>query len=193
METRNQHIKDFDNITIYSFLMGPLWFFVLNGFEWKTSISAFAHLPVGNQFLGMYLAVVGFAFLGDWAGNRERWYNLVSALSIWGVAAFTMYDHHILHYCFAIMFYVTTNVTMITRVEKGTLQRKIRWFISLVCSIILILSVSTPLMTILVGEWIGMVPMSVLLAGGKNNKTYLEMFLNWSKNKMFFKKIDLWN
>jgi hypothetical protein len=177
METRNQHIKDFDNIWIYSLLLGPFGLFALNGFQWKESVSAFAEMPVGNQFLGMYLFGVGLTFLGDWGGNRERWWNLISALSIWGVASFTMYDHQVLHYCFAGLFFATTNVTMITRVDKGTKERKIRWWISGISTLILVLSVSTSLMTILVGEWIGIVPMAVLLAGGKNNKTYLEKLL----------------
>lgn len=180
----NKHAKDFSNILIYSFLLGPLGLYFLNGMKWKTSISAFAEMEVGNQFLGMYLAIVGITFLSDWGGNRERYYNAISGLSIWGVAAFTMYDNMYLHYGFAAIFFINTNVTMITRVEKGTFSRKLRWWVSGVSSVVLILSVATPLFTILVGEWIGMSPMAVLLAGGKNNKTYLEMFLSWLNNKM---------
>lgn len=179
----NQHEKDYIHYIAFGSLLIPLILFFMNGMIWKESISAYAHLNVGNQYLGIMLSFVSGLFIKDYIQNRgTRYYNLISGISLLGVAWFDMYSFQILHYIFAIIFFATTIITMVTRAEKG-LPRKIRFIVAALVTICLSLGVATPVLSILQAEWIGMMPMAMLLAGESNNKSYLEQFIRFLQKK----------
>lgn len=176
MEQTNQHRKDFITAYIIFLMLIPLWLRLEEG-VWRDSISSYFRMSGESHSFTLYMVMVFAAFLYDFGGNRQRWWNLISALSMLGLTKFDMYNTPIEHYCFAGVFFATTNITMILRMDKNSIRRKFAWLVSGFTTLVLILSVATPLLTILAGEWVGLIPMGILLIVGIHNKsTWIERF-----------------
>ena len=162
-------LKDLQNLKIWKAfslqLIVPI-LVVCNEGVWLNSISAYVnYTPVafGALFMAAFLL-----FFEDGFVNRERRYNLTIGLSLLLIMVFNHLTYPIIHYLFAIYFFIGSQVFMIWKSSKE--QRWWKILISIGVNIAGVLCFVFNLFSILTFEWIAMLPMSVHFAGEEKGK-----------------------
>ena len=139
------------------FLLIPIILWAINGFVLLDSISAYAKYT--PMTFALSLGLSGALFMYDGFGEKNRWYNIYIGASLFGVVLFSMYDHKIIHYTFATIFFIGSLFNMVYFSSS-----KERWF-----KIITVIGVLIGMMgtfvfdwySIFFAEWIGMLPISI--------------------------------
>ena len=140
------------------FLFIPLILILVNDGVVLKSISAYAkYTPMTFSSL---LSLASAIFIYDGIlEHKSRWYNIYIGLSLLGVVYFDMYNHFIIHYIFAGIFFLGSLFNMVYFSSKK--QR----FIKLLVAFIVLLGMSGHyifnLYSLFWAEWFAMIPMSI--------------------------------
>lgn len=142
-------------IQALAFLLIPLVLYLLNG-DLLSSISAYVnYTPVAFTFM---LTLAACLFIYDGLTTEERWYNIYIGASLFGVITLNHLDYPILHYTFAVVFFIGSLVNMVA--FSSTSERLLKFL----TAIAVLFGMSGCFIfnwySIYWAEWIGMVPIS---------------------------------
>ncbi len=149
---------------------------ILTTWEVRPSISNYAYSEY-NHFFVMLLTFAGSVFIfngtqddkhqiGKYKAN-SKWYNIVTGLSLIGVAITPHLDYPILHFSCAGLFFLSGAVNMV--LFSSTKQR---WFKSLGASVIIISLLGSFVFnySLAIAEQIALLPIALNLLGEITNK-----------------------
>ena len=134
----------------------PLILRIITGY-WDKSVSDYAYSNA-NNVLCCLLTISSVLFVYNSAYNNKHWYNTILGLSLLGVALFPNRDFPIIHYVFASIFFVGSIAT--TSLSSSIFLKNTKYVLSAIISIALILHFIFNLFSLLVAEWIGIIPIS---------------------------------
>ena len=165
-----KRIKKLLNISFILLLFMPLILSLIDG-EIRTSISNYAYSNHSQIFVGL-LTFAGSMLIVDGCKDdlitRNKWYSIVLGLSLIGVAITPHKDFLILHYSFAGIFFIGSLFAMI--LFSSPKQRLLKMIFGLVIIISMLGHFAFNWYSLLVAEWIGMLPIIINYMGENNNK-----------------------
>jgi len=149
--------RDLNTFQAIVFLCIPLILFLVNGCRLEKSISDYANVtPLVFAFL---LTLSGRVFFDDGFVSRQRWYNIIPGIGLFGVVLFLNTEFPILHYAFAGIFFLGSLFNMVLFSSRK--QRPLKILVAL----FVLFGMSGHYLfgwySLFWAEWIGMVPISV--------------------------------
>lgn len=143
----------------------PLMLIVISG-ETRESISDYAYSDY-NMFFVMLLTIAGTLFINNGV-TSNKFYNSLLGLSLFGIALIPHLDYPILHYSFAFIFFGGSIFIMIYFSSKK--QRIYKIIASVIILIALVGVYLFKWYSLLIAEWIGLVPLCLHFVGESLNK-----------------------
>lgn len=144
----------------------PLILILVTG-EVRTSISDYAYSQYSYLFASL-LTLAGTMFIFNGSAYITKWYHIVSGVALIGVVLTPHKEYVILHYVFAGIFFMGNIITMI--IFSSTKQRKWKLGVGVFILIILMGVYITKSYSLLVAEWIGMLPICLHFIGEELGK-----------------------
>lgn len=123
--------------------------------NWRGAISNYAYSEYAYIF-NTLITIGGTLFLTNYLLNKKHWYNLLIGLSLIGVSITPHLDYAIAHYIFAAIFFLGSFLSILFDKEKTFRYVKLATVLFAVITIICSLVFKYP--SLLVAEWIGMLP-----------------------------------
>tara|TARA_R110002051_G_scaffold137637_1_gene210117 strand:- start:164 stop:697 length:534 start_codon:yes stop_codon:yes gene_type:complete len=157
------NFRDFKTFNSVFLLTIPIWLWMANGFVWEKSISQFAN--TSPLAFGILMTMSWMTIFIDGFVERHRWYNWVCGLALFGVTVFINTLFPLLHYGFAIVFFILPSIMMLYFSFKEK-KRLVKIILRLSSNVVIFAGLGHfvfHLYSILVLEWIGMFPMSAML------------------------------
>lgn len=142
-------------------LLHPLILMAVNR-EIRSSISNYAYADFSPLFV-VLITVAGTLFITNGTIHREKWYNIVLGCSLVGIALTPHLDFPVLHYTFAGLFFLGSVATMI--IFSSAAQREIKIVLGTLIILSLLNYFITEMYSLLVAEWIGILPISIHFIG----------------------------
>lgn len=161
-----KRLKKLEVILAVFLLFIPLMLIVVNG-EVRNSISDYAYSK-NNLVFGSLLAISSALFVYNGTMNREKWYNIVLGVSLLGTAVTPHLDYPVWHYSFAALFFLGSVTTMI--VFSSAAQRELKIVLGTLIVLALLGYYITEMYSLLIAEWIGILPISIHFIGESLNK-----------------------
>ena len=144
-------------VTLAALLMfTPFVLRLLDGY-YRLSISNYAYSQYDYVF-AMLLTLAGALFIYNGLGFKRHWYNFILGISLLGVVLTPHLDYPLLHYTFASVFFVGS-VSAIG-LSSNVAFRGFKFLVSGIVTIALVLHFICGAFSLLVAEWIGIVPIS---------------------------------
>ena len=147
-------------------LLMPLILFLVTG-EWRSSISNYAYSDESYWFV-LLMTLAGFLFIFNGVIRAKKFYNIALGAMLLIIAVTPHLSFPIVHYSAAIQFFMGSVIVMIAYSSKGQ-----RWF-KIIAGAIIIIALLVHFLfntySLLVAEWIGMVPISLHFIGESLNK-----------------------
>ena len=147
-------------------LFTPLVLILATG-EVRSSISNYAYSSMNHLFATL-LTIAGTMFIFNGTAYNTRWYNIVLGLSLIGVALTPHYDFPILHYTFAVIFFLGSVVVMIVFSSKE--QKPLKVYFGSLIIIGLLGHFWCNFYSLFWAEWIGMLPITIHYLGESTGK-----------------------
>lgn len=160
--------KDFSKLQIgkaFLLLLIPFILQIKSG-EWLPSISAYYYSDARDEFV-ILLTLAGLLYANDGI-LKNKWWNISIGASLIGVAYFPHIDYNILHYLFAGYFFLGTSFSMVLFSSKD--QRKYKVLVTILIILFMCLHFIFDLFSLLVAEWLCMIPMSLHFIGESTGK-----------------------
>ncbi len=143
----------------------PAILIVVSG-ELRDSISDYAYSSVDNLFSGMlWLASSMFCYNAMYTDKKYNWFIAISLL---GVSLTDHIEFPTIHYIFASLFFIGSIFVMV--VFSSVKQRVFKIYIGAVIIIALLGYFSFRWYSLLVAEWICLLPISIHFIGESLNK-----------------------
>ena len=142
-------------------LLHPLILMAVNK-EIRPSISNYAYADFNYLFVAI-LTVASALFAYNGVIHREKWYNIVLGCSLLGVALTPHLDFPVLHYSFAGLFFFGSVATMV--IYSSAAQRELKIVLGTFIVLALLNYFITGMYSLLVAEWIGILPISIHFIG----------------------------
>lgn len=142
-------------------LLHPLILIAVNK-EIRPSISNYAYSDFNYVFVSI-LTVASALFVYNGVIHREKWYNIVLGCSLLGVAFTPHLDYPVLHYSFAGLFFIGSVATMI--IFSSPAQRELKITLGTLIVLALLGYFITGMYSLLIAEWIGILPISIHFIG----------------------------
>lgn len=161
-----KRLTTFETILSAFLFFMPLILILVNK-EVRPSISNFAYSE-HNQFFVVLLSLAGVMFIYNALLNEQRNYNYFLGFSIIGVAMTPHLHYPIMHYGFAIIFFIGSVFAMV--VYSSTKQRFYKIIAGLLIILAIIFHYAFNVFSLLVAEWIGLLPICLHFIGESNNK-----------------------
>ena len=154
------------------FLFVPLLLIIVDNGNVRASISDYAYGCVDGNIIttlvfGFLIGASGFLF-ADNGVTKNKWYNIVLGISLLIVAITPHKDYTIIHYTAAVIFFTGSCAAMI--IYSSTKQRVYKIIASIVIVVALVAHFIFNWWSLLVAEWIGMLPISIHFIGESLNK-----------------------
>ncbi len=152
----SKDIKRLEISVAFLLMFIPLILKLIDG-SWRPSISdyVYSHQSFAFAFL---LTLAGSMFLYNGIGYKRHWYNSILGVSLFGVVCTPHLDYPIWHYFFATNFFVGSVVSI--GLSSNIAFRGFKFFISGIVVLGLILHFAFNLFSLLVAEWIGIIPIA---------------------------------
>jgi hypothetical membrane protein len=167
MENR---IKKLLNISFVWLLFLPALLIYVDG-SVRTSISNYAYSHYNYVFVAL-LTFAGAMLVVDGCKDdtitRNKWYSIVLGLSLIGVAVSPHKDYTVIHYSFAAIFFLGSLVAMV--LFSSPKQRFLKMIFALIILVSMIGHFAFNWYSLLIAEWIGMLPIIINFTGENNNK-----------------------
>ncbi|UYW02128.1 hypothetical protein K5I29_04300 [Flavobacterium agricola] len=135
--------------------------------EIRPSISDYAYSKSNDVFTAL-LTIAGALFIYNGVINREKWYNIVLGCSLIGIGVTPHLDYAVLHYSFAALFFIGSIAVMI--IYSSQQQRFLKVMLALIVLTALIGCFAFKWYSLLVAEWIGLIPIAVHFIGESTQK-----------------------
>lgn len=135
--------------------------------EVRSSISNYAYSSAEHLF-AMLLSIASAMFIVNGTAYNKKWYNIVLGCSLIGVIMTPHLDHPLLHYSFAGLFFVGSVFVMIY--FSSAQQRAIKITAGTIIILAMLGHFITNFYSLLVAEWIGLLPISIHFIGESLNK-----------------------
>ena len=139
--------------------------------EIRTSISNYAYSKYSFVFVCLF-TFAGSMLIVDGCKDdyftRNKWYSIVLGLSLIGVALTPHKDYSILHYSFASIFFIGSLFSMV--LFSSPKQRPLKMIFGFVIIISMLGHFAFNWYSLLIAEWIGMLPIIINYTGENNNK-----------------------
>jgi len=161
----NNRIKKLEQIlSLLLLLIVPVLWLVTG--ELRSSISDYAYSSADNLFVGLlWLSGAMFFYNAMYSG---KYYNWAVGISLIGVSLTDHLDHPILHYSFAVLFFLGSMFVMTFYSSKK--QRIYKIIAAAFMMLSLMGHFIFDLYSLLIAEWICMVPLSIHFLGESLNK-----------------------
>lgn len=154
MKQRSQ-ILEFSLAIILNFV--PLILFWIDG-TWRSSISDYAYSEYSYVFVFL-ITLSGSLFVFNGFGLQRHWYNIILGLGLFGVCLTPCRDNPTIHYVFASVFFVGSVLAIqLSSDRRYRLQKNI---ISVPIGLALVAHFLFGWYSLLVAEWISIVPIAV--------------------------------
>lgn len=156
-----ENSKDIKRLEIsIAFLMIfiPLILKLIENKPFRSSISDYAYSDYSYWFVFL-LTLAGSLFLFNGIGYKRHWYNSVLGGSLFGVVLFPHLDYSLLHYFFAIIFFIGSILSI--GLSSNIAFRNFKFLISGIILMGLLLHFIFNLFSLLFAEWIGIIPISI--------------------------------
>ncbi|MES2813244.1 MAG: hypothetical protein V4670_12290 [Bacteroidota bacterium] len=134
----------------------PLILRLLDG-TWRPSISNYAYSNY-NYVFALLLTLAGTLFLYNGLGFKRHWYNGIIGVSLIGVVLTPHLDYPILHYSFASTFFLGSVLAI--GLSSNIAFRGFKYLVSAIVVLGLIMHFAFGTFSLLVAEWIGIIPIS---------------------------------
>lgn len=134
--------------------------------EWLDSISAYYYSPAKDDFI-ILLIIAGLLYSNDGL-LKSKWWNVSIGVSLIGVAYFPHIDYYFLHYLFASYFFLGTSLSMVIFSSKE--QRIYKIIVAIIIVLVMCSHFFLGLFSLLVAEWVCMVPMALHFIGESTGK-----------------------
>lgn len=144
-------------------LFTPLILICITG-EIRPSISDYAYSNYKGLFV-MLLTIAGMLYLNN-SITAKQYHNGFLGLSLLGVALTPHLHYPILHYGFAVFFFLGSVFVMI---YFSSAEQRLYKIIAGAVIVYALVSIYTHGLSILIAEWIGIVPISIHFIGEKLN------------------------
>jgi hypothetical protein len=135
----------------------PLILRLTDGF-WRLSISNYAYSNSNYVFV-MLLTLAGTMFIYNGLGFKRHWYNGVLGVSLLGVVLTPHLDYPICHYFFATTFFFGSVLAI--GLSSNVAFRGFKYLVSAIVMLGLIMHFAFGTFSLLVAEWIGIIPISI--------------------------------
>ena len=160
------NFRDLKSTQAILFLSIPVILYLVNGCKLEMSISDYADkIPLTFSYL---LTLSGVLFFYDGYVDRRRWFNIVIGASLFGVVLFSNTDYPIIHYSFALIFFLGSIFNMIKFSSKK--RRVFKIIISIFIIVAMLGHYVFDLYSLFFAEWIGMLPISLHYVFKLHNK-----------------------
>lgn len=137
--------------------MIPLILYVVDG-VWRSSISEYAYSQFSYVFVFL-VTLSGSLFLFNGFGFQRHWYNIILGLCLFGVSLTPHREYTALHYmCAGIFFLGSVLAIQLSSDKRWRLQKNL---ISIPIMIGLLAHFLFGWWSLLVAEWVSIVPISV--------------------------------
>lgn len=135
----------------------PLILFWVDG-TWRTSLSDYAYSPYAYVFVFL-ITLGGAMFMFNGFGFQRHWYNIILGVALFGIVLTPHRDFSTMHYVFAGVFFVGSILAIQFSSDKRfRLQKNL---ISLPIAFSLVMHFAFGWVSLLIAEWIGIVPISI--------------------------------
>lgn len=135
----------------------PLILKLSENLAFRDSISNYAYSTVSHVFV-LLLTLSGSLFLYNGIFFKRHWYNSLLGISLFGVALTPHLEFKILHYLFATIFFLGSIISI--GLSSNIAFRGFKFLISGIVLFALSLHFAFNLFSLLIAEWIGIVPIS---------------------------------
>jgi hypothetical protein len=125
---------------------------------WLSSISAYAYSSCDYVYVFL-LTLAGTLFIYNGIGYKRHWYNVILGISLCGVALTPYLDYKTLHYLFAGTFFLGSVLAI--GLSSNVAFRGFKYLVSAIVLIGLIMHFALGSFSLLVAEWIGIIPISI--------------------------------
>jgi len=165
-------MKPISRLTKFETILGSFLFFIplililLTG-EVRSSISDYAYSDK-SYLLPTLLTLSGSLFMYNGVIREKKWYNIILGFSLIGVALTPHLDYKILHYTFTMIFFIGGSIVMVVFSSKK--QRIYKYIASSIMTLSILLSFGFNVFSVLIGEWIGLLPVTIHFIGESLNK-----------------------
>lgn len=161
----SKRINNLYAIKAAALLLMPLLLIIAEGNE-RASISDYAYSSVSILYV-MLITIAGTLFINN-SITTGKWYNAVLGVCLLGVALTPHKEYPILHYTFAAWFFAWSVFVMIY--YSSAKQRAFKIVAGAVIVLAMLGGLAFNWWSILIGEWIGLVPICVHFIGETYNK-----------------------
>lgn len=134
----------------------PIILKLLDG-NWRPSISNYAYSNF-NYVFAFLLTLAGSMFLYNGIGYKRHWYNAILGISLFGVVLTPHLHYSLFHYIFASIFFLGSILSI--GLSSNIAFKNFKYFISIIVIISLILHFIFNLFSLLISEWIGIIPIA---------------------------------
>lgn len=135
----------------------PMILFLSDG-SWRSSISDYAYSRFAYVFC-LLLTLAGSLFLFNGFFFKRHWYNTILGAALFGIVLTPHNDFSTLHYVFASIFFVGSILAI--QLSSNTNFRVTKTVFSIIISLALLAHFVLGWYSLLVAEWIAILPISV--------------------------------
>lgn len=165
-----KRIKRLLNISFIWLIFLPVFLIYIDG-GIRTSISNYAYSQYSFVFVA-FLTFAGAMLVVDGCKDdlitRNKWYSIILGLALIGVAVTPHKDYTIIHYTFASVFFIGSLIAMI--LFSSPKQRLFKFFLGSIIIFSMVGHFVFKWYSLLIAEWIGMLPIIINYTGENNNK-----------------------
>ena len=150
------------------FLLIPLILILIeNGFRISISDYVYSEKPFVRDVYVLLVSASGVLFIDSGIVNK-KWYNIVLGIFLLGISLTPHRDYKFFHYLFSVLFFEGSCFAIVFFSSKK--QRLCMWLISVSVNIPLLLYLIFNNISLLITEWVAMIPLSIHFIGETNNK-----------------------
>lgn len=165
-----KRIKRLLNISFICLIFLPVFLYAVDG-QIRTSISNYAYSDYSFVFVA-FLTFSGAMLIVDGCKDdlltKNKWYSIILGLSLIGVAVTPHKDYTIIHYTFAGVFFIGSLFALI--IFSSPKQRLLKIIFGMIIIVSMLCHFAFNWYSLLVAEWIGMLPIIINYTGENNNR-----------------------
>ena len=156
-----ENVKDIKRLELTVALIlvfTPLILKLLEDVAYRPSISNYAYSSINYVFVFL-LTLAGSLFLWNSIGYKRHWYNSFLGVSLFGVALTPHLDFPVAHYAFAGCFFISSILSI--SLSSNVAFKNFKYIASFIIALALILHFAFNLFSLLVAEWLGIIPITL--------------------------------
>lgn len=142
-------------------LFMPLLLMAFDGGNIRPSISDYVYMEHNQVFY--FLLFLAASMFGNNGALWVKNYNILLGMALAGIALTPYLQFPVIHYAFATMFFVGSVFVMVF--YSSSKQRKYKIYAGILIIVVIAGSIFGDLYSLLIAEWLGIVPISIHFLG----------------------------